>query len=117
VTDRTRTVIAWSLAAIITVGIAGNELWAAIHFARWLDVVSESGRPGLAGFLAVAVPCATWMYSLRILGHGKPAPLVIFGPRWLYVTEFVGAPLWVALVLAGDLIGVLAGKSDDLQVR
>jgi hypothetical protein len=104
VTYRTRTVIAWSLAAIITVGIAGNELWAAIHFARWLDAVSESGRPELAGFIAGAATSAVWLVSLRVFGWGKPAPVVVSpGPRWRHVVEFIGAPLWAALVLLGDV--------------
>ena len=57
----------------------------------------------LDGFLHVALPCALWLSSLRYIGWGQPAPVVAPGPRYLYVTEFVGAPLWAALVLLGDV--------------
>ena len=62
------------------------------------------------GFLHVALPCALWLVSLRILGLDHPAPVVTPGPRWLVWTEFAGAPLWAALVLVGDWMARMDGE-------
>jgi hypothetical protein len=55
------------------------------------------------GFLSVIILAALWSASLRYLGWGKPAPKhVEDDDPFLYVFEFVCAPLLAALVLIGD---------------
>jgi hypothetical protein len=103
--EQARERLAWLLAVLITLAIASAESAVATWFLGVLQGLAASGRPGLAGFLAIALTSAVWVISLRTLGWGKPYPYrEPPSAWWRYVAEFAAAPLWAVLVLVGKLL-------------